>query len=149
MLVSAGEEEVAVVVGYWDGLLCFSFLSFCLPLPFLLLPGEGVPTRTLPFVRGRDIRTNARMGAVKTAAWFRTRVCIPPWDLSSGLVTPLWGWAVRLRRLFIQYHCSALGGSRLTGVLRPWASGRVSRDRGERRTDPVGFRANSYSRRHA
>jgi len=27
--------------------------------------------------------------------------------------------------------------------------GQVSRDRGERGTDPVGFRADSYSRRHA
>jgi len=53
---------VGVVVGY--GTVSFVFPS-CLPVfpCLLLLPGEGVPTRTLPFVRGRDIRTSAGNGS--------------------------------------------------------------------------------------
>jgi len=90
MLVSAGGEELAGVVGYWDGFFFsfFFFFLFLFPLSLLtvfpcfpMLPGEGVPTRTLPFVRGRDVRASAGNGSRRNAVWFRTRVCIPPWGL--------------------------------------------------------------------
>ena len=61
-----------------------------------------------------------------------------------GLVTLSLGRTVRLRRLFVQYHCRTLDEPRLTvGSLSIRVLHRMSRDRGERRTDPVGFRADS------
>ena len=61
-----------------------------------------------------------------------------------GLVTLSLGRTMQLRRLFIQYHCRTLGEPRLTvGSLSMRVLHRVSRDRGERWTDPVGFRADS------
>ena len=51
---------------------------------------------------------------------------------------------MQLRRLFIQYHCRTQGEPRLTvGSLSMRVLHRVSRDRGERRTDAVGFQADS------
>ena len=91
------------------------------------------------------------MEAVKTAVCFGLVICIPLWiEGSSGLLDlPWFGNAIfrkslQLRRLFIQYHCRTLGGPRLTvGSLSMRVLHRVSRDRGEGRTDPVGFRAGS------
>ena len=61
-----------------------------------------------------------------------------------GLVTLSLGKAMQLRRLSIQYHCPTLDETRLTvGSLSMRVLHRVSRDQSERRTDPVGFRADS------
>ena len=58
---SVGEEEVVGVVGSYQvwflmSSFCLSFVFLCFTHSFvsifLLLPGEGVPTWTLPFVRG-------------------------------------------------------------------------------------------------
>ena len=66
---SVGEEEVVEVVGSYQvrflmSSFCLSFVFFCFTHSFvsifLLLPGEGVPPWTLPFVRGtwhQDQRT--------------------------------------------------------------------------------------------
>ena len=66
------------------------------------------------------------------------------------LVTLSCNWTMQLRRLFIQHHCRTLGGFPINWVpLSTRVSYRMSRDRGERRTDPAGLRAGFYSRRHA
>ena len=98
------------------------------------------------------------MEAVKTAVRvlslgyvFRLglKVAVGYW-IFPGLVTLSCSWTVQLRRLFIQHHCRTLGGFPINWVpLSMRVSYRVSRDRGKRRTDPVGLRAGSYSRRHA
>ena len=99
-----------------------------------------------------------RMEAVKTAVRvlglgyvfrLRLKVVVGCW-IFPGLVTLSFSWAVQLRRLFMQHYCPTLGGFPINWVpLSMRVLYYMSRDRSERRTDPAGLRAGSYSRRHA